>query len=174
MQWCCWVPDLSVVHDVEHNGGDDAADGVGQHEDHHSLPTPQWDFGFTGQEMEQTVKVREDLLNSISIVMCNVSKTEKIIFPTSTWYPESAQQPDWTHQFQPSEWRWPDPWLFPEWPEAPPGGWTATCLPWVQSRGFNWLCILFTNMMHTNTLHVLINIVSLKQIHEQIVLSFLT
>lgn len=116
----------------------------------------------------------EDLLNSISIVMCNVSKTEKIIFPTWTWYPESAQQPDWTHQFQPSEWRWPDPWLFPEWPEAPPGGWTATCLPWVQSRGFNWLCILFTNMMHTNTLHVLINIVSLKQIHEQIVLSFLT
>lgn len=39
---------LSVVHHVEHDGGDDATDGVGQHEDHHPLPAPQRDFGFTG------------------------------------------------------------------------------------------------------------------------------
>lgn len=44
---------LSVVHYVEHDGGDDAADGVGQHEDHHPLPAPQWDFGFTGWRDEE-------------------------------------------------------------------------------------------------------------------------
>lgn len=48
MRCLAWFTHLSVVHHVEHNGGDDAADGVGQHEDHHPLPAPQWDFGFTG------------------------------------------------------------------------------------------------------------------------------
>lgn len=41
------MSDLTAVDDVEQNGGDDAADGVGQHEDHHPLPAPQRDFSFT-------------------------------------------------------------------------------------------------------------------------------
>ncbi len=53
------MSDLSVVDDVEQHRGDDAADGVGQHEDHHPLPAPQRDFSFTGRE--KTTKVNKDL-----------------------------------------------------------------------------------------------------------------
>lgn len=60
------MSDLSVVDDVEHHRGNDAANGVGQHKDHHPLPTPQRNFSFTGREMEKTEKVSEDLTNSIS------------------------------------------------------------------------------------------------------------
>lgn len=52
------MSDLSVVDNVEQHWGDDAADGVGQHEDHHPLPTPQWYLCFTDQEMEKTDKLR--------------------------------------------------------------------------------------------------------------------
>lgn len=61
------MSDLSVVDNVEQHRGDDAADGVGQHEDHHPLPTPQRNFSFTGGEVEKTVKVSKDLTSTWSI-----------------------------------------------------------------------------------------------------------
>lgn len=43
-----FITHLSVVNDVEQDQGDKAAGNVGHHEDHHPLPTPQWDFSLTG------------------------------------------------------------------------------------------------------------------------------
>lgn len=59
------LSDLSVVDNVEHHRGDDAADGVGQHEDHHPLPTPQRNLSFTEQEMEKTLTISQDLSYSL-------------------------------------------------------------------------------------------------------------
>jgi len=50
--------DLSAVHNVEQHRGDDAADGVGQHEDHHPLPTPQRNLRFTARETEREHRVK--------------------------------------------------------------------------------------------------------------------
>lgn len=45
---------LSVVNDVEDGRGDYAADGVGQHKDHHILPSPQRDLNITVQHTHKT------------------------------------------------------------------------------------------------------------------------
>lgn len=45
---------LSVVNDVEDGRGDYAADGIGQHKDHHILPSPQWDLQITVQHTHKT------------------------------------------------------------------------------------------------------------------------
>lgn len=44
---CVCVCYLSVINDVEYCRGDYAADGIGQHEDHHILPSPQRDLNIT-------------------------------------------------------------------------------------------------------------------------------
>lgn len=51
------ISDLSVVSNIEQHWGDNAADAVGHHEDHHPLPTPQWNFSFTGHKIEEMKKV---------------------------------------------------------------------------------------------------------------------
>lgn len=50
----CVLLYLSVVNDVEDDRGDYAADGIGQHKDHHILPSPQRDLLITAQHTHNT------------------------------------------------------------------------------------------------------------------------
>lgn len=50
----CVLVYLSVVNDVEDGRGHYAADGVGQHKDHHILPSPQRDLNITVQHTQNS------------------------------------------------------------------------------------------------------------------------